>query len=377
MEFSMSVRLLAALCLLPLTACFDQSDPLSPPPRRQVEVPQYEPEDRAWEEPDETPPVEEEPARPSFESLTCLPSEEQRAIGRIRQVAEASVHELVTCGGAQLNLINGMVARILFSNPEFFDADTIEDLKALMGLSDVPFERLADGRWRMPINDQSAFDMAFFLPEAQTPATADVLDLEAYLTGARITTSLSFDEMMDNPTAVNEYMLTWTGYGPLGHLMFPEGERPDPQIAIIHASLWDFANLLLDLGEPVADFGPFARLVDLEVHSDVKLIDRRDGIDVAYTFDAPRAPLHVFHDRQSVAFELHGLAATDGRVTLQGAAADLTVLGRGTLAGVLIYAVDGISVDDVRVVDDFGNGAGYPEASYWCPDDWATAPYSL
>ena len=143
----------------------------------------------------------------------------------------------------------------------------------------------------------------------------------------------------------------------------------------VRLSLLDFAELYLGNSD-ADDFGPFGKLVNLEIDSDVQLTDRRDGVDVVYAFASERQPLSHLHDTQAVPFELHSLVATDGQVTLQGAAANLTVEGAGSLSGVLVYAVDGIAVDDMRVVDDFGEGAGYPEASYWCPADWADSPYA-
>ena len=180
--------------------------------------------------------------------------------------------------------------------------------------------------------------------------------------------------MLEDLSDKNTYRVTWADYGPLADLMFPDG-RPELRAFTVRLSVLDFIDLYLGQSE-AEDFGPFGRLVALEVDSKVDLVDTREGVEVTYSFASQRAPLSRLHDSQAVAFDLHSLVATDGRVTLQGAAANLTVEGIGSLSGALVYAVDGIAVDDMRVVDDFGEGAGYPEASYWCPEDWAGSPYA-
>lgn len=367
--FPKSLRnLLIGALTLSATACIDFSDsdessdaPLRPAPARPVDH--------------DAPPTPATADRPAV-TPACLTEhpDDMRAIRRVRQIAEVSVHELVTCGGAQLDAINSMVARVLLSNPQFFDAETIETLKSALGMQDLAFEQAPDGEWRMRINADSAFDMHFFLPGAAQPETGDVFDLETYLVGAQVETSLSFDDMLENPSLKNVYAVTWDDYGPLADVMFPDG-RPAQRRLTLRLSLIDFA--LIYLGEADADdFGPFGKLVNLEVDSIVSLIDRREGVDVRYTFASDRQPLSHLHDTQAVPFALHSLVATDGRITLQGTVANLTVEGRGSLSGILIYAVDGIAVDDVQVVDDFGEGAGYPEPSYWCPEDWAESPYA-
>lgn len=319
-----------------------------------------------------------EPALPLAPAVTpaCLAPypDDMRAVRRVRQVAEASVHELVTCGGAQMSVVNSMVARVLLSNPQFFDAETIDTLKSVLGLDELAFDRTPAGKWRMEINDGSAFDLQFFLPGGAQAETSDVFDLEAYLKGAQVETSLSFDEMLADLDRQNTYVVRWDAYGELADLMFPDG-RPAVREFTVRLSLLDFVDLYFGTSD-AESFGPFGNLVDLEIDSHVDLVDRRNSVDVAYTFASARQPLARLYASQAVPFELHALAATDGRVTLQGAAADLSVEGRGSLSGVLIYAVDGIAVDDVRVVDDFGEGAAYPEASYWCPADWTTSPYA-
>ena len=365
-------RLLIGAVALSCTACIDFTD---------------ESDDRAVErgaQPGGPRSIDDriDPAPPAEPEARALPAprclddhpDDLRVVRRIRQIAEASVHELVTCGGAQLSAINSMVARVFLSNPQFFDAETIDTLKSALGLQDLAFEHSVDGVWRMPINARSAFDMHFFLPGAEQREAGDVFDLETYLVGAQVETSLSFDEMLADPALENLYLVTWDDYGPLADLMFPEG-RPEQRHFTVRLSLLDFVALYLGDSE-AEDFGPFGNLVDLEIDSKVDLIDAREGVEVTYAFASDRQPLSHLHDTQAVPFALHSLVATDGRVTLQGAAANLTVEGVGSLSGVLIYAVDGIAVDDFRVVDDFGEGAGYPEASDWCPEDWADSPYA-
>lgn len=317
------------------------------------------------------------PAISAAKALTCLSDkpDEVRAIQRVRQVAEASVHELVTCGGAQLQISASFVARVLLSNPQFFDEETLDTLSGLLGFSDIPFEHTEDGRWRMPLNGDSSFDLRFMLPGSDVTETANVFDLGSYLTDAKVETSLSFEEMLNNFDAKNEYRISWVDYGPLADVMFPDG-RPEEQVFVVEASLTDLAYLAFGITENLPDFGPFESLPDLEIESNVDLLDSRDNVKVTYSFGGQRQSLGHFHTKDQVAFELRSLAAEGEGIVLQGEAADLRVLGRGSLAGPLVYAVDGVSVDGIRVVDDFGSGMGYPEASYWCPDDWKESPHA-
>lgn len=360
---SLSLSLLITLASTALTGCFDSDSKYlntSPAPPTRVEA---EPEPPA-------PPA-------ATQALTCLADHpaDVRAIQRVRQVAEASVHELVTCGGAQLQISTSFVARVLLSNPQFFDPETLATLDDFLGFSDLPFEHQPDGQWRMALNADSTFDLRFMLPGSDVVETANVFDLAAYLEGAEVDSALTFDEMLEDFEAENIWRITWTGYGPLADVMFPEG-RPDAQQFVVRASLYDLALLVLGETDDLPDFGPFENLPDLELDSLVHLVDARDGVTVAYDFGGTRQSLGHFHTEGQVAFELRSLVAEGEGVVLQGEAADLRVLERGTVAGPLVYAVDGVAVDGVRVVDDFGDGSGYPEASYWCPEDWSDAPWS-
>ena len=81
-------------------------------------------------------------------------------------------------------------------------------------------------------------------PGAAQAETGDVFDLEAYLVGAQVETSLSFDEMLLNPDLENQYVVTWADYGPLADVMFPDG-RPERRVVTISLSLLDLAGLYL------------------------------------------------------------------------------------------------------------------------------------
>lgn len=359
---------IALSALLLATGCFDAGEPLTeaPPTGGTVAEPELAPA-----------PADAAPFVSAARALHCLADhpEQVRAIQRVRQIAEASVHELVTCGGAQLQVSAGFVARVLLSNPQFFDPETLETLDGVLGFADLPFERRADGSWRMPLNPGSTFDLRFLRPGSQAVVTADVFDLASYLTDAQVETSLSFEEMLEDIEAPNTYQITWAGDGPLAAVLFPDGP-PAERRFVVEASLLDLAMLALGYTADLPDFGPFERLPDLELESAVDLKDARDGVNIGYAFTGERQSLGHFHTAGQVAFELHTLVAEGDGVVLQGEAADLRVLGRGALAGPLVYAVDGVAIDGVRVVDDFGDGGGYPEASYWCPADWAEAPWS-
>ena len=351
-----------ALCLvLCLTALGCQSgltdlgasrDAGAPPP----------PPPHGWTEP---PP--EAPGQPA-----CMPdAEEWRAVRRLHNVAEASVHELVTCGGAQLSTISSMILLVLLSNPEFFDPSTLEEVRGLAGLAglvtDVPFEHAEDGQWTMPINERSTFSVRFLAPEAAEDApalTENVFDLESYLEGAHIRSTLSWAEMKADLDAQNIYTLTWERPGPLAALLFPEGVPASGQVEI-RLSIMEFLTLF-GFSDAHPDFGPFAHLTRLGMDSSVHLVDEREGITVDYTFAGERGTLGDLGGAGRLGFELEGLTATDGGLTLVGEAGDLAYLRRGTLAGELVYHLEGGSTD-LRVVDDFGAGASYPNVTFECP----------
>ena len=322
--------------------------------------------------PEDASPADVSPEPGSPEPPHCMEADRWRLVRWVHQAAEDSVHELVTCGQAQMATVGSMVAIVLFSNREFFDeatVDELEDLFSFVGLLGAsPFMHQADGRHVMPINERSTFEVAFYAPGAEAEAEVlrdSVFDLESYVQGARVQTSLSWQEMKNDYTRRNVYRVTWETPGPLARVMFPEGVPAEGTFEVA-LSLWDFAYLL-GFHAVKPDFGPFAHLSSLVMDSNVSLHDDRVGVTVDYVFGGERGVLTDLLSAGQLGFALRSLRATDGQVTLAGDAADLRYLSLGTLAGRLVYRVPG---DDLHVVDDFGEGAGYPETGFYCPADW-------
>ena len=306
----------------------------------------------------------------------CEPARSQwDRIDQLYVETEHSIHELITCGQVQVRLSKSMLAIVLASNEELFRGDTFErlvDYANSFGLDlKAPFERGEAGRWVMPIpgsGEGSQFWVQFFKPGCSEPILADPFKLESYVTGVRVDTTISLDEMWDDIDRQNVFTFTWEEEGPLVELL-NDGE-PLPNPFTVTASIVDIASLVtpfFDLSEG-ADFGALISLVDAEMISCVELFDKRGRFEIEYRADGRRDTISNVASGEGVSFDLDFIDATDGTYDLHGDASELQFLGVKNLAGTIDYKVIGPEVD-LRVTSDFGNGSAWPMAEWSCGHD--------
>jgi hypothetical protein len=295
----------------------------------------------------------------------CAPAEVSwSAAVDLHGTTEDSVHELITCGGLQVRLAQQIMAMVVASNEELLRD---EEQAFVAEYLENPFTQTEDGYWTMEIPDSptSSFTLAFHEPGGGRLITEDVFDVESYLEGAHVQSTLSFEEMWQNPTKKNVFTYTWETEGPLAHLM-NDGD-PIPETFDLELSLIDLIQLGFSFGprEP-ADFGPFNSVLDVELDSVVEYDDERSGTTVTYTVRTLRESMHEVASSAALAFEVETITATDGKLDLEGDAGNLRFVSTGTLAGSIEYSVTGSEVDLV-VTSDFGEGASYPEIAWSCP----------
>ena len=293
-------------------------------------------------------------------------------VRRLYEDTEWSIHELITCGQVQVRLAKSLLAIVLASNEEIFRRDTFERVSEYadtFGLDlEAPFDRAEDGRWTMPIPSASLgsrFWVRFFEPDSGEPILADPFDLDSYLTGVRVETTLTLDEMLDDLWARNAFFFFWETEGPLVELL-NYGE-PVTNPFVVNVSIVDIASLVYpSLSDEEADFGPLASLVDAEMISCVDLSDDRGGSHIEYRADGRRDTVGEIAGAGSVSFDIDRIIATDGTHDLVGDARNLRFLGVKNLAGEIRYDLSGPDVD-LDVVSDFGDGNAWPITRWMCP----------
>jgi hypothetical protein len=312
------------------------------------------------------------PADPPPELAECAPDadawDEAR---RLYEDTEWSIHELITCGQVQVRLAQSLLAIVLASNEEIFRQDTFERVSEYanqFGLDlEAPFERAEEGRWSMPIpsaSSDSQFWVQFFEPGSDEPILADPFDLDSYLTGVRVETTLTLDEMLDDLWTRNEFSFYWETEGPLVSLL--NGGEPVANPFIVNVSIVDIASLVYPgIAEEGEDFGPLVSLVDAEMMSCVDLSDDRNGSQIEYRADGRRDTVGNIAGDGSVSFDVNRITATDGTYVLVGDASNLRFLGRKNLAGEIFYDLTGRDVS-LQVVSDFEDGNAWPITRWMC-----------
>jgi hypothetical protein len=277
---------------------------------------------------------------------------------------EESVHELITCGGLQVKIASDIVSMVIASNEDLFKDEERIYVEQYIG---NPFAQQADGTWSMTIPDRpgSTFALSFYDPKSGELITEDVFDLDSYLAGVHIQTSVGFAQMVQEPDRKHAFVVTYDGEGPLAYLM--NGGEPLPEDAVgfeLQLSLNDLMH-----GTP-SSFGPFASLFAIEADSLVSYVDQRSDVSVEYLVRTRRDHLEHIAASQSLAFDVEHLQANDAVLSLDGDASDLTFVRLGALAGSIAYSVRGeLEADPVEidVTSDFGAGEPYPETEWSCP----------
>lgn len=291
------------------------------------------------------------------------------------QVAESSVHELITCGGVQLSVARNLLAMVILSNEEMIGPSAIQAIRgygSLFGLDvNQPFTRQPDGTFEMPITAASDgwFRVRFFDGTGEAPLLVDPFDVSSYLVGAKgvKTNPEPFD--LEDPNQRHVFTWTYEGVGPLGQLL--NGGLPLPESFSIEIS---FADLLAasgssafgDRAAAIDRFGPFASVLrSLEMTSEVEFTDERYDGSVSYLASTPRSTVEALASGGLLGVNLERLEAVRDTTRLVGKAENLEVLAIGSLAGVIRYEVDDPTLD-ATVTSDFGNGRAYPFTTWGC-----------
>jgi hypothetical protein len=99
----------------------------------------------------------------------------------------------------------------------------------------------------------------------------------------------------------------------------------------------------------------------------VTVDDPRGDVTVTYRVRATRDSAASVALGSILDFEVESIAADDGTYRIETDAAEISFVGRGSLAGRIDYRVEGPDID-LRVTSDFGSGASYPEPAWRCRD---------
>jgi hypothetical protein len=327
-----------------------------------------------WEAPDAgsaADPGDEPPA----EDCDPTGTEGRRAV-TVVDATEASVHELITCGGAQVTVARTLPQVVLASNESFVSPEARRDLAEftqwLNGPTRVRLAHDADGAWTMPVQSafSSDFRMVFHAPGVDAPLLDDVFDLETYLPGAHAEGSMTWDEMKARPEDPSTFTFTWDHDGPLTPLLFPEGVPADRRFQIA-LNLIDIAYLVIGLEpEEPERLGPFRHLGDLEIESRATIDDDQGGVRIRYDAVSGRGRVADLAAGGTVHFLFGSLAASDGTgpsaMRLTGTADGLRFVDGAGLGGRIDYRLRG-GGRDFAAVSDFGDGARYADVSWACP----------
>lgn len=280
-----------------------------------------------------------------------------------------SIHELITCGGMQVQLAQSMVALLLVSNDRMYDEQTRQDLAEIRGyLPENPFTRLDDDVWRIEMGSGSTFDLRFYDPRDGTVLTQDPFDMESYLVGLRATYDLSFAEMEAEPDRKNTWTFQWDELGPLAGLL--NAGKPVAQTFTLELSLNEIITVIFPgWTNEQPDLGPFDSLLDMQMDSIVDLHDERQVRNatgygpamVDYRIHTERGTVREISDTGALGFVVESLTAEAGSRQLDLVQADLSYAASGGLVGALV-----LDSGDDSVVADFGDGQRYPTAEWSC-----------
>ena len=178
-------------------------------------------------------------------------------LGEIHDGVSASVHELITCGGAQFDLMASLVPQILASNEDFFAPEVRDRLP----LSAPPFTP-NDAGWVMAPNEKTNFVVEFLPPGAAPDAPAvrgDLFRLDSYFGGVHVTQAPTGEDFLRAPNEKQTFTLAWDGPGPLASLLDPAAV--EAKTLSFHFNVADLQALFLYRGgdDPLPDIGPLQR----------------------------------------------------------------------------------------------------------------------
>jgi hypothetical protein len=297
-------------------------------------------------------------ARPA---LSCAPRDSSwPEVQSLYDSTTFSTDELIACGGLQVQIAGRIVWMLIASNKDLFK----EDERAI--IDDIalnPFSRTDDGHWTMTIDSAqgSTFTLAFYDPDTGERIRDDVFDLDTYLAGVHVQSEVDIAEMLQHPDRRYGFAFTWSGPGPLAHML--NAGAPLPDGFTLQLSITDFIQM-----QP-ADFGPFQSLFALELDSTVDYVTHDPDADIEYRVSAVRDSLDHIATHAALAFTVDHLAGTHGELALHGTSKDLAYVMHGVLAGSVDYdlsgTLDGRAVD-MHVLEDFGPGSSMPTTTWRC-----------
>jgi hypothetical protein len=277
---------------------------------------------------------------------------------------DQSIHELITCGAAQRNLVTPMAARVLLSASDAIDEEALEDLEwaaAALGIDldgDPLFEQ-DGGTFRLPMGETD-FVVRFRDTHGEV-LRDDPFVMDSYLRGVEMS-SRSWEEIVDGPLEQpHVYTYAWEEQGPLAYTLEPLTNPVE-----VNVSLLDLVALSIGLGAyvaPDASLGSFASLLDLRVEGDMPMVDDRQGVWV--TYDARiESTVGELVSGSSSNVEVATLDASFEGWTAH--TTDVQLSGHhGSLAGQVRLRVDGPE-QTYEVELDFGDGSAYPEQVWSC-----------
>ena len=317
-------------------------------------------------------PLEFEDPPTQSEDLACVGPTWQRRVEALYDQADGSIHELITCGGMQVQASGSLLPNVLLAHEALLEPAARLALEAMRAPA-PPFVQDADGVWGLPAGDTAAsslFELRFFEEGAEVPIQADVFRLDSYLAGVRGESEAHFEEMYRQPWQRFRFTLRWEGPGPLAHVLFPEGE-PEVRELVLHLSMEDLMGLLEPewRGARAPDLGPFEHLRTLEVESRMDYLDARFEASVRYTVRGARDKAVDQGASGDVAYDLERVEAEGGGARVIGTPIGLRYVGGiGKLAGRIDFEVTAPE-SRALVVADFGDGAAGPTPRWSCPAD--------
>ena len=287
--------------------------------------------------------------------------------------ADASIHELIACGGAQVALARTLFLAVFAGNEAIFQYDpaTLQEVAAQLGgfasAGQLPFDELGSGLWRMKNTAGTSAGVAFDVrlhDVAGEPVLANPFLLESYLQGVKVSYSMTFVQMKAAPQTPNTFVISWEKLGKLGVILGgARGEVPNP--IVLKISAMEFLAAADGSGS-AALFGPFANLLDLGLSSRVELVQNRLEGQVRYDMQAPRQALRVAALSSVVDFQVVGLAVTGQGRALRSDGAGKLSYGAYGLVGSLTLTGQRQDGGDVQAQLSYDNSK-YATTSWQCP----------
>lgn len=280
---------------------------------------------------------------------------------------DSSIHELVTCGGAQRSLVAPMGMRVLLGADGLFEPEALGDLTETLSYltsaqADFSFDA---GVWKLPMGTRlgGQFEVRFLDPLTEDLVTDNVFELDSYVRGATAASSRTWEEMMNDGDydVVDTFTFTWEEEGPLAHLLDP---LTNP--IVVQGRIGELVPLLVGwsgFGEP--DLGSFASLYGVTVEGSIPFDDTAYGAAIHYDATIGPAPMRDLMNGGSAAVRIEGMSATYAGWSTRTLRVDLRDVDYG-LAGEIVFALDGPRGQQWQVQFDFGTGRPYPETRWQC-----------